>query len=69
MYEGLKKLYKIEGETKNPNAPKEPVKIVFKEEARKDYLNSEGNVDFDKIEARWNQLKNVKVSLANKYWT
>ena len=33
------------------------------------FLNAEGNVDFDKVEARWKELKNVKVSLANKYWT
>ena len=38
-----------------------------------EYLNSilftKQNVDFDKVEARWKELKNVKVSLANKYWT
>ena len=33
------------------------------------FLNAEGNVDFDKVEASWKDLKNKKVSLANKYWT
>ena len=44
LYEGLKKLYKIEAEADNSKP-----KIVFKEDARKAYLNSEGKVDFDKI--------------------
>ena len=42
---------------------------MFKEEARKDFLDAEGNVDYGKIDARWKQLKNIKVSLANKFWT
>jgi len=33
------------------------------------FLNADGNVDFDRVEARWKELKNAKVSLANKYWT
>ena len=44
LYEGLKKLYKIEAESSNTGT-----KIVFKENARKDYLNGEGKVDFDKV--------------------
>ncbi|CAD8145797.1 unnamed protein product [Paramecium octaurelia] len=42
---------------------------VFKQEARKLYLDAEGNVDFAKIQARWDELKSVKVSLGNKYFT
>jgi hypothetical protein len=44
-------------------------KIVHHSEARKKYLASNGNVDFDKIEARWGFLKAVKESLANKFFT
>jgi creatine kinase len=43
--------------------------IVHLSDARKKYLNPEGNVDFDKIEARWGYLKTVKESLANKHFT
>jgi arginine kinase len=32
-------------------------------------LNGEGQVDWDKVEARWKELSSVKVSLANKYFT
>ena len=32
-------------------------------------MSTEGNVDFDKVEARWGYLKTVKESLANKYFT
>lgn len=44
-------------------------KIVYKEEIRKEFLNGEGQVDWDKVEARWKELSSVKVSLANKYFT
>lgn len=43
--------------------------IVFKEEARKQFLNEEGKVDWDKVEGKWKDLSQVKVSLANKYFT
>lgn len=43
--------------------------IVFKEEARKQYLDESGKVDFNKIKARWEALAKVKVSLGNKYFT
>jgi arginine kinase len=39
------------------------------ENCRKNYLNESGKVDWDKVQARWNELKNGKVSLANKYFT
>jgi creatine kinase len=32
-------------------------------------LDSNGNVDFEKIEARWGYLKDIKESLANKFFT
>jgi creatine kinase len=42
---------------------------VFKADARKLYLDENGNVDYDKITARWAELSKVKVSLGNKYFT
>jgi hypothetical protein len=32
-------------------------------------LNTQGHVDFDKVEARWGYLKTIKESLANKFFT
>ncbi len=46
-----------------------PGKIVYKEEARKVFLNEEGNVDWAKVQQRWDHLKPIKLSLANKFWT
>ena len=43
--------------------------IVYKEEARKAYLDEEGKVAWNKVEQRWEELKEKKVSLANKYFT
>ncbi|MCA9366922.1 hypothetical protein KC887_01495 [Candidatus Kaiserbacteria bacterium] len=43
--------------------------IVFKEEARAPYLTTDGNVDWNKVEARWTELKSVKESLGNKHFT
>jgi len=43
--------------------------VVFLADCRKNYLNAEGNVDWNKVEAKWADLKKVKVSLANKLWT
>ena len=45
LYCGLVNLFAIE-RSLDPDAP--PTKIVFKEEARKDFL-TDGKVDFDKI--------------------
>jgi len=42
--------------------------IVHLSEARKKYLNNQGKVDFDKIEARWGYLKTIRESLANKFF-
>ena len=33
------------------------------------FLDSEGKVDWSKVQGRWNDLKSVKVSLANKFFT
>ncbi|CAK66751.1 unnamed protein product (macronuclear) [Paramecium tetraurelia] len=44
-------------------------KIFAKQDVRKLYLDEQGNVDFNKIQARWDELKNIKVSLANKHYT
>jgi hypothetical protein len=42
---------------------------VFIEDARKQYLDGEGNVDWDKVEARWLELRSIKISLGNKFFT
>jgi creatine kinase len=65
LYSGLIKLYFIEDNWNNFRHGH----IVHLSDARKKYLNPEGNVDFDKIEARWGYLKTVKESLANKHFT
>ena len=46
-----------------------PGKIVFKQEARKVFVNENGDVDWAKVQERWNYLKPIKLSLANKFWT
>ena len=43
--------------------------VVFMEDARKQFLDGEGKVDWDKVEARWLELRSVKTSLGNKYFT
>jgi arginine kinase len=43
--------------------------VVFLEDCRKKYLNEEGNASWDAVQARWDELKNVKISLANKFFT
>ena len=43
--------------------------VVFLEDCRKKYINAQANVDWNKVEARWAELKNVKVCLSNKFWT
>ena len=43
--------------------------IVFIEEARKQFLDGEGKVDWDKVEAKWIELRSLKTSLGNKYFT
>lgn len=43
--------------------------VVYLENCRKNYLNAQGNVDWGKVDAKWAELKAVKVSLANKFWT
>ena len=48
LYTGLVELYKVERGEKGGDSD-----IVFLEDARKQYLNGEGNVDWDKVEARW----------------
>ena len=43
--------------------------VVFLEDCRKKYLNEQGNVSWNAVQARWDQLKKVKISLANKFFT
>ena len=45
------------------------MKCVFKEEARKAYLDASGKVDLVKVQARWNELAKVKQSLGGKFFT
>jgi len=44
-------------------------KIVFIDEARKQFVKEDGSVDWDKVKQRWDHLRPMKESLANKYWT
>jgi len=46
-----------------------PGTIIFKDEARKLFLDSAGNVDWKKIAARYEYLKTKKESLGNKHFT
>lgn len=66
LYSGLVKLYEVENAAGNHDHHS---KVVFMEDARKQYLDGEGNVDWDKVEARWLGLRSVKTSLGNKYFT
>ncbi len=43
--------------------------VVYLADCRKKYLNAEGKVDWSTVDSKWAELKNVKVSLANKFWT
>ena len=43
--------------------------VVFLEDARKQFLDGEGNVSWDSVEAKFSELRKIKVSLANKYFT
>ena len=48
LYEGLKKLYAVElDQSQHSN-------IVFIQDARKHFLDNEGNVCWDKVQKRWN---------------
>ena len=44
-------------------------RIVFIDEARQAFLKENGDVDWDIVQQRWDQLKKVKESLACKYFT
>ena len=46
-----------------------PGKIVYIEQARKVFLDGDSNVDWKKVQERWDYLKDKKNSLANKFWT
>lgn len=43
--------------------------IIFKEEARKIFLDPNGNVDWNNVQERYQCLKGIKESLGNKYFT
>ena len=68
LFEGLKKLYAVELE----NARWSELKfgnIVYQNDARKLFLSANGNVDWDKVQQRFDDLKPIKESLASKYFT
>lgn len=44
LFAGLYKLYTVEAQEGG-----QPTPIIFKEDARKQYLNAKGEVDFDKV--------------------
>lgn len=62
LYTGLVELYALEKSMDNSGC-------VFLENERLKYLNESGNVDWNKIQCRYDELKKVKISLANKYFT
>lgn len=43
--------------------------IIFKPEARAIYLDAQGNVDWNKVQTRYQELKLIKESLGNKHFT
>lgn len=43
--------------------------IIFKEEARQAFLNSNGTVDWNAVERRYKELKEKKESIGNKHFT
>ncbi len=43
--------------------------IIFKEDARKAYLHQSGGVNWDAVEQKLQELKDIKMSLANKHFT
>lgn len=51
LYNGLVDLYKVEQSLKKDD--NHHSEIVFIEDARKQFLNGEGNVDWDKVQAKW----------------
>jgi hypothetical protein len=48
--------------------PNTKTMVSFLADCRQKYLNTEGKVDWSKVEVRWAELKKGKVSLANKFW-
>lgn len=47
----------------------QPKKIVFKDEARALFLTEDGNVDWEKVQTRFQELKSLKESLGNKHFS
>ena len=43
--------------------------VVYKEDARKAFLDNEGNVDWNKVEDKLAEQKKIKLSLVNKHYT
>ncbi len=72
LYNGLVSLYKVEhGKHTHETQHQEHGHgdCVFIEQARKQFHDGEGKVDWDKVEAKWAELRKTKVSLGNKYFT
>ncbi len=46
-----------------------PGTIIFKDSARKLFLTNDGNVDWEKIEQRYDHLRSIQESLSNKHFT
>lgn len=63
LYNGLISLYFIEQTFNSYQGTR------YLSECRTKYLNSQGNVDWNKVKARWTYLKTIKESLANKFFT
>ena len=67
LYKGLVELYKIELGLNKVNEHANG--IVFLEDCRKKYLDQNGNVCWSKVAEKWDELRKVKASLANKFFT
>ena len=42
---------------------------VYIAEARQHFLKNDGSVDWNQVQQRWDELRRIKESLANKYFT
>jgi creatine kinase len=67
LYKGLVELYKIELGLNKVNEHDNG--IVFLEDCRQKYLDQNGNVCWSKVAEKWDELRKVKTSLANKFFT
>ena len=82
LFDGLVELYKLEMEACKTVEVEKPVEakkienwdmfklgsIVYIDDARKVFCNENKEVQWNIVQQRWDYLKPIKESLANKYW-